>query len=315
VLIDGAYSPLRGGASTTHAHPWWYGGVEFTYVSRRPAALGRFVESVWFARGRIDYPRERIAPTGSTVAVVVLGDPIRLVAGDGPAFVAGGGFLLGPHDRPVVNEPLGETHCAGVVTTPVGCEALFGVAPASVRGRVVDLLAAWPAAADLRSALLGGTTPEAALDLYQGVLAPGEPGPAQRRCEAAVAALEADPMRPIAGLAAELGVSHGHLDREFTAVVGLSPRVLSRILRLRALLAAIDVYGTVDWPGLAAAYGWFDQSHFIRDFRRHTGVTPSRYVAAQRAAFTPEQAAPGFVPEMAVDVKSVQDAGRGGRSP
>lgn len=289
--------------------------MEFTYVTRRPDALAPWVESVWFARGRIDYRRELIAPTGSTVAVVVLGDPIRLVAGDGSAFVAHGGFLLGPHDRPVVNEPLGETHCVGVVTTPIGCRALFDVAPASVRGRVVDLLAAWPSSADLRRALLAGTTTaEMALDLYQSVLAPGEPGPAVRRCAAAVAALDKDPMRPIAGLAAELGVSHGHLDREFTAVVGLSPRVLSRILRLRALLAAIDVYAVVDWPGLAAAYGWFDQSHFIRDFRRHTGVTPSRYVAAQRAAFTPDQAEPGFVPEVGVDVKSVQYAGRGGRA-
>ncbi|GAA4158761.1 helix-turn-helix domain-containing protein [Phytohabitans flavus] len=283
-------------------------------MTRRPPALARWVESIWFARGQIDYPRERIAPTGSTVAVVVLGDPIRLVAGDGPALVARGGFLLGPHDRPVVNEPLGETHCVGVVTTPVGCQALLGVAPATVRGRVVDLLAAWPAAVPLRRALLAGGTPEEALDSYQGVLAPDEPGPGVRRCEAAVAALKSDPMRPIAGLAAELGVSHGHLDREFTAIVGLAPRMLSRILRLRALLAEIDVYGPVDWTGLAATYGWFDQSHFIRDFRRHTGVTPSRYVAAQRAAFTPELVEPGFVPELDVDVKSVQDAGRLGRA-
>lgn len=283
-------------------------------MTRRPPELARWVESIWFARGRIDYPRERIAPTGSTVAVVVLGDPIRLVAGDGPALVAREGFLLGPHDRPVVNEPLGETHCVGVVTTPVGCLPLLGVAPAPVRGRVVDLRSAWPAAADLRRALSRGQGAEEALDAYQSLMNPGEPGPAVRRCGTAVAALEADPMRPIAGLAAELGVSHGHLDREFTAVVGLSPRVLSRILRLRALLAALDVYGPVDWTGLAAAHGWFDQSHFIRDFRRHTGVTPSRYVAAQRAAFTPEVVEPGFVPEVDVDVKSVQDAGRSVRA-
>ena len=279
-------------------------------MTRRPPGLAPWVESIWYARGRIEYARERIAPTGSTVAVVVLGDPIRLVAGDGPGFVAREGFLLGPHDRPVVNEPLGETHCVGVVTTPVGCGAILGVAPAAVRGRVVDLLSAWPVAADLRRTLLHGRSPEEALDSYQSVLKPREASPAVRRCATAVAGLESDPMRSIAGLAAELGVSHGHLDREFTAVVGLSPRVLSRILRLRALLAAIDVYGPVDWTGLAAAYGWFDQSHFIRDFRRHTGVTPSRYVAAQRAALPPELAEPGFVPEVDVDVKSVQDAGR-----
>lgn len=283
--------------------------MEFVFEARQPPALARFVESIWYARGQIGYRRELIAPTGSTVAVVVLGDPIRLAAGDGPALVAGEGFLLGPHDRPVINEPLGETHCFGVVTTAVGCQALFGLRPASVRGKVVDLLPAWPGAVALRSALLADGT----LDVVEKALTPGAPGPALLRCEAAVHALEADPLRPIAGLAAELGVSHGHLDREFTATVGLGPRLVSRILRLRALLAAIDVYAPVDWPGLAAAYGWFDQSHFIRDFRRHTGVTPSAYVTAQRAAYTPDQAAPGFVPELAGDVKSVQDEDRADR--
>jgi AraC-like DNA-binding protein len=268
--------------------------VEFAYETRRPPALARFVESIWYARGRIDYQRERIAPTGSTVAVLVLGDPIRVTPADGRSFVAHDGFLLGPHDRPVVNEPLGETHCFGVVTTPVGCRAVLGFRPFPVRGKVVDLTAVWPGAAALRRELLGSGS----LDVVEQALPAGEPGPAVLRCERAVTALEADPLRPIAALAAELGVSHGHLDREFTEIVGLSPRTLSRILRLRALLAAIDVYAPVPWTSLAAAYGWFDQSHFIRDFRRHTGGTPSAYVAAQRAAFTPEQAQPGFTPEM-----------------
>jgi hypothetical protein len=42
------------------------------------------VETIWHAPGRIDDQHERIAPTESTVAVIVLADPIRLVAGAGP---------------------------------------------------------------------------------------------------------------------------------------------------------------------------------------------------------------------------------------
>jgi len=126
--------------------------MEFTFVSRDVATP--HVESIWYARGRIGYRRERIAPTGSTVGGVVLGDPIRQ-----NDFLATTGFLIGPHDRPIVNEPTGETHCLGVVATPVGCLATFGVAPASLRGRVVD----WPHAADLRDALHGD--PETMLDL------------------------------------------------------------------------------------------------------------------------------------------------------
>jgi hypothetical protein len=43
--------------------------VDFEFTERTPAGrLGRYVESVWHARGQIPYAREKIAPTGSTVA-------------------------------------------------------------------------------------------------------------------------------------------------------------------------------------------------------------------------------------------------------
>ena len=128
-----------------------YGRAVFEYVPRRVGGeTSRFVEWVWFARGRIAGVRERIAPTGSTVAAVVLGDPIRQTpVGEGTALIADTGFLIGPHDRPIVNEPQGETYCVGIVTTPVGCRPALGLAPATLRGRVVDLLHAWPRAAGL----------------------------------------------------------------------------------------------------------------------------------------------------------------------
>jgi hypothetical protein len=59
----------------------------------------------------------------------------------------------------------------------------------------------------------------------------------------------------------------------------------------------LDVFGTVEWGRVAADLGWFDRAHVIRDFERHTGGTPSAYVAAQRELFDPSESAPGFVPE------------------
>jgi len=144
-------------------------------------------------------------------------------------------------------------------------------------------------------------TPDEALDLVEATLRRPEPFErrAFERCEAAVARLSAEPTRPIADIAAELGVSHGHLDRQFTAQVGLSPRTLSRILRMRQLLESIDVHGAVGWADKAAELGWSDQAHLIRDFKRHIGVTPSEYVAAQRSTYDRDVAAEsaGFVPE------------------
>lgn len=275
--------------------------MEFEFRLRRPGPpLEPFVESVWFARGQIAHRRERIAPTGSTVAVLVLGSPILQIPrnGAGEPLLATEGWLAGPHEGPVVNSPTAETFAVGVVSTPVGCRALFGVDPAPLRGRVVELASCWPAATALRAAL--PAEPEAALARVEAALAAGlEPEvPGWRRCAAAVAALEAEPRRSVAAIAAELGVSHPHLDREFERVVGLTPTALGRILRLRRLLATLDVHGTVHWGAVAAGWGWFDQSHFIRDFKRHTGVTPSAYVRAQRAAAAVGQVADGFVPEL-----------------
>ena len=286
------------------SHRWGqYGRAVFEYVPRRVGGeLGRFVEWVWFARGRIAGVRERIAPTGSTVAAVVLGDPIKQTpVGEGSAVVAETGFLIGPHDRPIVNEPLGETYCVGIVTTPVGCRPALGLAPAPLRGRVVDLLQVWPRAAALRGELATCRTPAQALDAVEATLRTAEPfdRSAFARCEAAVRQLSADPTRPVTDIATELGVSHGHLDRQFTEQVGLSPRTLARILRMRRLLEAIDVHGLVGWADKAAELGWSDQAHLIRDFKRHTGVTPSQYLAAQRSTYDRTEAATsaGFVPE------------------
>lgn len=272
-------------------------------MPRRVAGeTSRFVEWTWFARGRIAGVRERIAPTGSTVAAVVLGDPIRQTpVGEDTALVAETGFLIGPHDRPIVNEPQGETFCVGIVTTPVGCRPALGLAPATLRGRVVDLLQAWPKAAGLRRELRTCRTPEEALDVVEATLRTPEPFDrhAFARCEAAVRQLSAEPTRPVTDIAAGLGVSHGHLDRQFTEQVGLSPRTLARILRMRRLLEEIDVHGSVGWADKAAELGWSDQAHLIRDFKRHTGVTPSQYLEAQRSTYDRTEAAisAGFVPE------------------
>jgi AraC-like DNA-binding protein len=274
--------------------------IEFDYQVRNPAGpLGRVVESIWYARGTIPYTREKIAPTGSTVAVIIFGDPIIVTPDDGAGapVESATGILVGPHDRPVVNEPTDETFALGIVTTHVGCEGVFGLKPTSIRGCAVPLLEAWPPAAALHAAMRAAANPAAMLDVLEDHLTRNHDLRGLERCERAIIELTAEPTRSIADIAAGLGVSHGHLDREFTRVVGLTPRVMARLLRMRKLLAGIDVYGTVAWTKLAHELGWYDQAHLIRDFKRHTGVTPSQYVAAQRAIYAPQDAAPGFVPE------------------
>lgn len=276
----------------------------FEFLSHQPEGeLGRFVETIWYARGRVPYDRERIAPTGSSVAVFVLGDPILETPddGEGEGLKADRGFLIGPHARPVINQPLGETFAVGIVTTPVGCETVFGIAPTVIRAKVVDLEEAWPIATEVRCELLEEPSGAGMIGVVEAVLRRAmRPVSGVDLCARAVAMLEQSPTRPIGDIAAELSITHSYLDRQFTRIVGLGPRTLARILRMRALLAALDVRAGVDWAETAIELGWFDQSHLIRDFKRHTGVTPSEYVAAQAAFIDPDVPGDlaGFVPDL-----------------
>ena len=278
-------------------------GFDFDFRARPVRGdAARAVEQVWFARGTVPYRSELIAPTGSTVVILILGDPITQTAATGVAATSGEGLVIGPHTAPITNAPHGETFALGIVTTAVGCEALLGRRPAGLRGRIVDLTTGAPCLVELRAALATrrADEPEALLDAVERRVAElvNLDVPGLRRVEGAVASLVAAPRRSIQDLAQDVGVSHAHLDREFSRIVSLRPRELARLLLLRRLIEGLDPLADVPWASVAADGGWSDQAHFTRDFTRHTGLSPRRYLQVQRAFAREGNAGPGFSPDV-----------------
>lgn len=75
-------------------------------------------------------------------------------------------------------------------------------------------------------------------------------------------------------------LSPSRLIHLFTAAVGMPPHCFHlqlKVLEARRLLSA----GTPP-AEVAARVGFFDQAHFTRAFKQHTGVTPGRFAAATR---------------------------------
>lgn len=78
-------------------------------------------------------------------------------------------------------------------------------------------------------------------------------------------------------LSAETGYSSRHLARLFRERCGLSPKGLQRILRVNSAARLMQRPGGGSLTQLAQELGYFDQSHFIHDFRAVCGVTPGGY--------------------------------------
>jgi AraC-like DNA-binding protein len=66
--------------------------------------------------------------------------------------------------------------------------------------------------------------------------------------------------------------------RSCLLVSGLSPKQLSSILRFRRAYQLIDEGPSCCLADVAIEAGYFDQSHFCREFRRYAGIAPSTAV-------------------------------------
>jgi AraC-like DNA-binding protein len=70
------------------------------------------------------------------------------------------------------------------------------------------------------------------------------------------------------------------LQRLFQRYVGVSPKWVLRRYRLHEAAAVLAREQHRPWAGVAAELGYFDQSHFIRDFTTAIGMTPVAFAHA-----------------------------------
>jgi AraC-like DNA-binding protein len=82
-------------------------------------------------------------------------------------------------------------------------------------------------------------------------------------------------------LAKSLFVSQDVFEKRFRRIVGTTPKQYSKIVRMQH---AIKTYNSSKkLTGLAYSGGYFDQSHFIKDFKAFTGQTPHQFFQLERS--------------------------------
>ena len=252
------------------------GEVEFVTRAPHPLLRHSIVQITGYAEPPM--PTASCAPASLlTPLIFSFGAPFGIALGSAPSRDWPQGFASGLFAGPAHVTSRGGAACVQVDLTPAGAVRLFGGAAAELAGAVVelDLLPVWGAAARALCARLAETAGwPARINLAEAFVAARLVHDPSREIAAVWRGLAA--AQPIAAIARDIGWSHRHMTARFRRETGIAPVTAARMLRFRRVRRLADA-GVEGWAGIAAAAGFADQAHMVREFRRLSGETPTEW--------------------------------------
>jgi AraC-like DNA-binding protein len=256
-----------------------------------PDPLRAHVRCLWELRAHCDeLTPQLVVPDGCMGLVLNFGEPMeQLQDGAPPLPQPSSTLLVGELRRPFVTRSRGRVDLLGVRFRPGAARAFMA---ASVH-EVVDTMSdessldarfARRVVRTVRSAEPGDRRHLLETALSEQLVRGSQP---RELVQVAVRELvDADGGVEIEALAAKLGVSRRHLERQFGEDVGIAPKSLGQVLRFRRVLRAIED-SSPDWASVAIDCGYSDQSHLIRDFKRFVGLPPRLYLRDEHGLALP----------------------------
>lgn len=98
------------------------------------------------------------------------------------------------------------------------------------------------------------------------------------------------PILTVAQYARQANMSVRNFERRFIEQVGIAPKLYSKLVRFNQALNIKLLQPQKKWTAIAYECGYFDQMHFIKDFKQLASITPTQFTLnqLQSVEFTPE---------------------------
>jgi AraC-like DNA-binding protein len=251
------------------------------YLEKPPSEkLRGIVTSFWSLEddgqnGRV----ENIFPDGHVEWTFNLGDPIVRLHENGERERQPYSLIVGQMRGPVRLRPTGKVKLFGVRFHPGGARMLLSMPVAELTEHIQDLTRTVEDASGLTERLADARSLEDRAAIMESFL----------MAKLHYAVKLTDPLvyemikrlsidfRPTEIVAGGLGFSYRQIQRRFIESVGLGPKEFSRIVRFQHVFQSMQGRSEWSWQEALRNCHYYDQAHFIREFRRLSGQTPSDY--------------------------------------
>jgi AraC-like DNA-binding protein len=194
-------------------------------------------------------------------------------------------MVVGTMTRALVLDPSSDPDClVGVRFRPAKAAAFLALPASELTDLRVAIGDVWPDADGVRAALAASPNAVARVRALERVLlarlTPDAIGAHRDVDEAIRRIVDAGGSLGITRLAPSLGVTRQHLARRFAQLVGVSPKMFARVVRLSRVVERVRLVprgDPINWSALALELGYYDQSHLVDEFKEMTGVTPTAW--------------------------------------
>lgn len=245
--------------------------------------LSPFIKCYWV----LDAPKmdlsikQRIVPDGCMEMIFHYGDIFHQYLNETEAIPQPRSFIFGQITRPLYIEPTGSTGIFAVRFHPDGFIPFATLPIRSIRDRAVALEDLFGRdGLLLAAAVIGALNNEVRIRLVESFLIKqlGKPDKIDHVIKSSVEVLmQLKGHLSVTALSGEININRRQLERRFSAVIGISPKQLSKVFRLQAALKILISQEFDSFADLAYQADYFDQSHFIKDFQEFTGVSPAKF--------------------------------------
>ena len=84
-------------------------------------------------------------------------------------------------------------------------------------------------------------------------------------------------------LAEKVGIGVRHFRRKFKEIIGVPPKYYCKVIQLNTIFELLKTSNTDELHRLALDCGYFDQAHFINDFKQMIGSSPTNFLNGEHA--------------------------------
>lgn len=229
--------------------------------------------------------KQTIVPDGCIEMIFHYGDLYRQYTENGDSIVQPRCFVIGQLTRPLEIEPTGETGIFSARFHPNGFLPFAGMPIKEMENTAVSLEKLFGSdGPEIEEKILNARSTEERIRLIEAFLFArlADAQTIDRTIKSTVETiLTGNGKFSVDQLSKQAEISRRQLERRFSSAIGLSPKQLSKTIRLQATLKMLLDKNFTTLTALAYQGEYYDQAHFIKDFKELTGFTPKEFYVSR----------------------------------